>query len=37
MPAPAAGEAEPEGMFEKARAKVKSMLNADEPAIPETK
>jgi hypothetical protein len=35
MPAPAAGEAKPQGMLEKAKEKVKSMLNADEPAIPE--
>jgi hypothetical protein len=34
MPAPAAGEAEPQGMLEKAREKVKSMLDADEPATP---
>jgi hypothetical protein len=36
MPAPAAGEAEPKGMIEKATDKVKSLLNSDAPAAPET-
>ena len=36
MPAPAAGEAEPKGMIEKATDKVKSLLNSDAPATPET-
>jgi hypothetical protein len=35
MPAPAAGEAEPEGMLEKAKTEVESVLQTDESAIPE--